>query len=63
MKVITRKDMSDPTLSGSFDYLNIRCPIDEISLVTHGSGTGELSFSLNSSDKNEKVTGASTASR
>ena len=57
MKVITRKDMSDPTLSGVFDYLNtIRYPIDEISLVTHGSGTGELSFPLNSSDKNEKVT-------
>lgn len=37
MKVITRKDMSDPTLSGVFDYLNtIRYPIDEISLVTHG---------------------------
>src|SRR3954454_1804102 len=57
MKVITRKDMSDPTLSGVFDYLNtVRYPIDEISLVTHGAGTGELSFPLNSSDKNEKVT-------
>lgn len=57
IKVITRKDMSDPTLSGVFDYLNtVRYPIDEISLVTHGSGTGELSFPLNSSDTNEKVT-------
>src|SRR3954451_19579114 len=57
LKVITRKDMSDPTLSGVFDYLDaIRYPIDEISLVTHGAGTGELSFPLNSSDKNEKVT-------
>ena len=57
LKVITRKDMSDPTLSGIFDDLNtIRYPIDEISLVTHGSGTRELSFPLNSSDKNEKAT-------
>lgn len=57
MKVITRKDMSDPTLSGILDYLNtIRYPIDEISLVTHGSGNGQLSFPLNGSDKDEKVT-------
>ena len=57
IKVITRKDMSDPTLSGIFDYLDtVRYPIDEISLVTHGSGTGELSFPLNSSDTNDKVT-------
>src|SRR6476646_5126148 len=47
IKVITRKDMTDPTLSGIFDYLSaVRYPIDEISLVTHGSGTGELSFPL-----------------
>jgi hypothetical protein len=38
MKVITRRDMSDPTLSGVFDYLNaIRYPLDEISLVTTGA--------------------------
>ncbi len=57
MKVITRRDMSDPTLAGVFNYLNtIRYPIDEISLVTHGSGTGELSFPLDRSDKNDHVT-------
>ena len=57
LKVMTHKDMSDPTLSGIFDYLNtIRYPVDEISLVTHGSGSGELSFPLNSADTNETVT-------
>jgi hypothetical protein len=57
LKVMTRKDMSDPTLSGIFDYLNtIRYPVDEISLVTHGSGSGELSFPLNRADTNETVT-------
>jgi hypothetical protein len=57
VKVLSRKDMTDPTLSGVFAYLDtIRYPIAEISLVTHGSGTGELSFPLNREDDNEKVT-------
>jgi hypothetical protein len=56
-KVITRKDMSDPTLAGIFDYLSaIQYPITEITLVTHGSGSGVLSFPLNSTDTDETVT-------
>jgi hypothetical protein len=57
LKVLTRKDMSDASLSGIFDYLSaIKYPISEITLVTHGGGSGVLSFPLNSADTDEKVT-------
>jgi hypothetical protein len=56
-KVLTRKDMSDPTLAGIFSYLSqIKEPIAEITLVTHSNPEGQLSFPLNSADTDESVT-------
>jgi hypothetical protein len=57
IKVLTRKDMSDPTLAGVFAYLSqIKYPIAEITLVTHSNPEGDLFFGLNSADADEKVT-------
>lgn len=61
-KVLTRKDMSDPTLAGIFSYLSqIKDPIAEITPVTHSNPEGQLSFPLNSADTDESVTAGELA--
>jgi hypothetical protein len=56
-RVITRDEMSDPTLNGVFAYLSqIKHPISEITLVVHGTGDGTIKVPLNASDSNDNTT-------
>ena len=55
-KIVTRDEMSDPSLDGVFAYLsNVKYPIREITLVVHGTGDGTLSVPLNSADSDDKT--------
>ena len=56
-RVVTRDEMSDPSLNGVFTYLSqFKYPIREITLVVHGTGDGTIKVPLNSSDDNDNTT-------
>lgn len=56
-RVVSRDEMTDPTLNGVFTYLSrFKYPLREITLVVHGTGNGTLKVPLNSSDKDDHTT-------
>lgn len=56
-RVVSRDEMTDPTLNGVFTYLSqFKYPLREITLVVHGTGNGTLKVPLNSADTDDHTT-------